>query len=190
MEKMKRISLIPLTGGQLAAIGSIAVESACLENLVETLIRDMTKVPDEVLREMLSGAMLAKKLKIFKEVVSLKTKSKSKKQEFAKTIDRLEHLNSQRTIAVHGQWKSLQKFTSFADFANGLQLEMGNAEATLPPRREKKQSPRLQAKNLQQIADEIGECSDKLFLLALDDWIRPAAVRALRSDIKVRSEKK
>lgn len=187
---MKRISLIPLTGEQLAAIGSITVESAYLESLVETLIREMTKVPDEVLRVMLPGAMLAKKLEIFKEIVSLKTRSKSKKQAFVKIVGRLEELNMKRTIAVHGQWKSLQKFTSFADFANGLQIEIGNAEATLTPRRGKKQSPRLHADDLQQIADEIGDCRDELFLLALDDWIRPAAVRALRSDIKVRNKKK
>lgn len=167
----------PLTTEQLAALGSIAMESAYLEDLVDMLIGEITKLSDEQLRAILPGAMLAAKLDILKNLAVLKLKSKSKQQKISSIIAELKHLNGQRTIAIHGQWQSLQKFT-LADIANGLAIEIGNAEATHV--RGNKQPAKLNAGKLQDIADGISEYRDQLFHFWLDILIRPAAIRSAR----------
>ena len=167
----------PLTTEQLAALGSIAMESAYLEDLIDMLIGEITKLSDEQLRAILHGAMLAAKLDILKGLAALKLKSKSKREKISSIIAQLKHLNSQRAIAIHGQWRSLQKFT-LSDLVKGLNIEIGNAEATHV--RGGKKPSKLNASKLQDLADGISEYRDQLFQFSLYEWIRPAAIRSAR----------
>ena len=167
----------PLTTEQLAALGRIALESAYLESLVDQLIGEIAKLSDEQFRALLPGAMLATKLDILKNLASLKLKSKTKKEKLSSIIAELNHLNSQRNIAIHGLWQSLEKI-SFADLAKGASIKTGNAEATLA--RGKKQPSKLHASKLQAIADGISEYCDQLADFCLLLWIRPASIRRVR----------
>lgn len=175
----------PLTTEQLAALGRITLESAYLERLVDTLIMEIAKLSDEQFRALLPGAMLAAKLEILNNLAILKLKSKSKKEKIGSIISKLKHLNSQRTIAIHGQWQSLEKI-SFADFAKGDSIRIGNAEATHV--RGNRQPSKLHVSKLQDIADGISEYCNQLADFCLLLWIRPAAVRRLRKELsKARS---
>lgn len=170
----------PLTTEQLAALGSIAMESAYLEDLVDMLIGEIAKLSDAQFRALLPGAMLAAKLGILNDLAILKLKSKAKKEKISSIITNLKHLNSQRTTAIHGQWTSLERL-SFADIAKGASFTVGNAEAIHV--RGKKQPSKLHASRLQDIADGISEYRDQLFHFCLQSWIRPAAIRSARKSL-------
>jgi len=170
----------PLTTEQLAALGSIAMESAYLEDLVDMLIGEIAKLSDAQFRALLPGAMLAAKLDILHDLAILKLKSKTKIEKFGLIIAKLKHLNSQRTIAIHGQWQSLERI-SFAELAQGASFKLGNAEATHV--RGKKQPSKLHASKLHDIADGISEYRDQLFHFCLQSWIRPAAIRSVRKSL-------
>jgi hypothetical protein len=142
----------PLTTEQLAALGSIAMKSVYLEDLVDMLIREILKLSDEQFRVLLPGAMLAAKLDILNDLAILQFKSKSKKENVSSIISKLKHFNSQRTIAIHGQWQSLEMI-SLADIAGGAPIKLGNAEARHV--RGKKQPSKLHASKLQDTADSI-----------------------------------
>jgi hypothetical protein len=163
-----------LTDEQLKAIGSIAVESAYLENLVEFIIAFMTSLSEHQLNILLSRAMLASKLDILRDLGELKLKSKIKKEKLKGIIAQLKHFNGQRTIAIHGQWQSKEKIT-LADI--GKYIPPGNAEAT--HKRGKKEPETLHASKLQHIANGIRDYREKLFEFCFSTWINPSIRRSV-----------
>jgi hypothetical protein len=71
---------------QFAAIGRIAVESAYLEELVEFVIREITRLSSGQMTAVFPGVMLSSKLDILRDLGVLKLRSKKKKDEFIKLI--------------------------------------------------------------------------------------------------------
>jgi hypothetical protein len=57
-----------LTGEQLAAIGSIAVESAHLEQTIDAVLWFLTKLRPEQLALLLPGVMLTTRLEMMREL--------------------------------------------------------------------------------------------------------------------------
>lgn len=162
-----------LTTEQLAAIGSIAVESAYLEDFVDFMIAWLAGLPDEQLSILIPRAMLDGKLDILRNLGIIKLRSKRRKEEFQQIIAKLKELNSQRNIAVHGNWQS-KEMHRLSDIGKGIPVQIGNAEA-----RGKKQNSVLHASKLQTVAISIADYREKLFHFCFDTWVNPSIRRSV-----------
>jgi hypothetical protein len=179
----------PLTEDQLAQIGLIAVESARVEDLVDFMVAKLFGLSRDKLRLLMPTTMLAGKLDVFGEIGVLKLKSAKKKNEFKKILAQLKHFNSQRVVAIHGQWQfNLEGSMSLAQFVKqgGVKLERGDAKATHIKGRGT--SSTLRADELENTAKEIARYHAKLWHFCLDAWLGPRylkkAQRAAKSPPK------
>jgi hypothetical protein len=89
----------------LAAIGSIAAESAYLERFIESMLYRLTKLSREVGRPLVEKGMLDAKLTALQEVSRAKLKRRPKRMKrLDSIISRLRTSNTDRGIAIHGVW--------------------------------------------------------------------------------------
>jgi len=93
-----------LSTDQLAAIGCIAVESAYLEDTVETIIYNLSGLTREKGEIFIDKFMLDSKLNLLKELSIIKFKSKKRKLFLSELIGEIKSANSERIIAIHGLW--------------------------------------------------------------------------------------
>jgi hypothetical protein len=103
---MKRSSHL-LSEKQLAALGSLVVESAFLESLVDDLIQELSRLRDEQYALFTSRAMLAAKLDLLLQLGTMRLRSKRRQTKFSAIIIDLKTLNTERTTAVHGIWEPI-----------------------------------------------------------------------------------
>jgi hypothetical protein len=82
-----------LTPVQLASIGAIAVESAHLENIVDTTIVLLTKLKVEEISKISPSAMLASKLDTLRDIGLPELPSKTCRPQFSELVGQCKHLN-------------------------------------------------------------------------------------------------
>lgn len=146
-----------LTTEQLAAIGSIAVESAYLEDIVETLIYKLSGLTRKKGEIFLEKFMLDSKLNLLKELGMIKLKSKKRKLVLSELIGEIKQANSDRTLAIHGFW--IPGKITLASIAKG-ELEQ-DAKAV---RSNSRRQGSLSAHKLADIAKRVSDGRYELFV--------------------------
>jgi hypothetical protein len=179
-----------LDSKELAALGSVVVESTFAESLIETLISEMSKLDKGALVLFLRGAMMNTKLELLADLGKLKLRSAKRKEAFAEIISRLKHLNSERVIAVHGVWAKAIKFNAakggtgmvtLASFSDPMNIEFGPSEATHP------RGGKISAKRLEALATQISDAYWDLYEFHAAVWVKPYAKRRVASALQSKS---
>ena len=159
MALLGRMSKQVLDDAELAALGSVVVESTFAEALLDTIISHMSRLDKDELVLFLRGAMMQTKLELMADLGKLKLRSPKRKAAFAKIVSRLKHLNADRVIAVHGVWERAIKFNAakgggmvtLASFADPSNIEFGPSEAIHP------RGGKISARRLDSLATQISE---------------------------------
>lgn len=167
-----------LTEKQLAAIGSVAVESSYLESLIEGLIGQLSGLRPEVLK-VFSGnaAMMGGKIEILGKLGTLKLRSKKRKHEWAKIISELKEANTERAIAIHGIWERIEPTNELRHLLLGF-APTGEAQAI------HKNAPILPAARIDKLATRINSAYDRLWAFYVDVWHAAWLRRFLREERK------
>jgi len=166
----KLLSILVLNPTELAALGSVVVESTYAESLVTTLILEMSKLKNDELTLFLRGAMMNTKLELLADLGKLKLRSTRRKAEFASIISRLKTTNSERVIAVHGFWNHTfsGKGTTLGEIASGnVSAIQGPSEATHP------RGGKLSATKLDGLAKTISDAYWDLHAFYIAVWVVP-----------------
>jgi len=149
----------------LAAIGSIAAESAYLERDIETMLYKLTKLPREIGQSIIEKPMMDAKTDLLRAVATAKLKRRPKKvQRLEELVSKIKHCNTDRVTAIHGIWtRQITRSPS-----GGRQF--GPASAT---KRTKGGSERnLPASRAQKVALDISEAHWDLYDFAEETWPR------------------
>jgi len=159
-----------LTQAQLAAIGEIAVESAYLDGMVDFLIAQILNISEEKYYVVSNGVMLGTKLDILRNLGLIRLRSKKRKLEWENIVSQVKHLNSQRTIAIHGYWQS--KHGRKLSDLNKETWILPSGEAQAVHKRGKKKPSILDAQNLQKLAYDIHDNRNKLMIFYANSWMK------------------
>ena len=151
----------------LAAIGSVAVESANLEELLDIILDGLLGLNTKQRDIVFEGAMMQRKLELVKELGCQKLKSQRRKLELTKIIGDLNHANQERSTAIHGTWQIADK-TALKAKVYGT----GKAVATKKGRRNKPDST-IEADKLIGVAERISEGAQKLAVFVTVAFFRP-----------------
>ena len=123
-----------LSREQFAAIGELVVECSDLEMYLDGMLGEMLRLKKHQYDLLMEGAMLQRKLNLMCEIGTLKLKSKKRKTELSAIIGALKHCNSERVIAVHGNWETVTTDRNFLarmlKAASGLPVSPTKAVAT------------------------------------------------------------
>jgi hypothetical protein len=93
-----------LTKDQLAAIGSVAVESTICEEQVDELIWRLSGMKEIAGRFFTHTMSMQPKLDLLAELGKPQLRSEKRLKEFTKLISDLKEANLARNVAVHGKW--------------------------------------------------------------------------------------
>jgi hypothetical protein len=161
-----------LTPYQLAALGSVVVESADLENKLNMMLQDLTGLSDAHLRIMNRGSMLQQKLEAVEKLGEQKFTAKSSKARLKNAITYLKQRNTERTIIVHGVWRpggGGGALAQLAAYQSGQPLAL---EAVLY-----KNNATFKASELDKLALKIQIATGDLWELFMEKRAKPAAKR-------------
>jgi hypothetical protein len=114
---MRQMRSILVCGEKLlAAIGSVAVESAYLERDIEALLYALTKLDRETGFPIIEKGMIDGKIGLLRAIAEPKLKKRRKWQrKFLDIISRLKITNSDRTTVIHGVWMPALVIVTLAD---------------------------------------------------------------------------
>lgn len=143
----------------LAALGTVAVESSNLEELLDIIIDGLLRLKKNQMDIVLEGAMMQRKLELVKDLGRLKLKPKTQTAqitELCQIIGDLNHANQERVTAIHGIWRPADK----AQLINKVH-GTANAIATKKGRRNQADS-KLASDKLLGVAARISEGAQKL----------------------------
>jgi hypothetical protein len=165
---MTLISRIFLSTDQLAAIGSIAVESSYLEDYIEELIRRIAHFDDDLASVFMPKSMMRNKIIILKLLASRNLKRKKKKAKFIDNLlDRIATANSDRVSAIHGIWEPIAgKPTGLINYL----LMPPSAKLPVAKHQKKGKSQLLHSSRLEGIATTISDLHQQLYTFASDEW--------------------
>jgi hypothetical protein len=104
-----RYSTSILTKDQLAAIGSVAVESTFCEHLVEVLIWSLSGMDEPQGKYFTQGIQLNNRLDLLTVLGKQKLNDEKEMEEFTKIISQLKLANNDRNSIIHGHWRSKAK---------------------------------------------------------------------------------
>ena len=185
---MEMISRLFLSEDQLAAIGSIAVESSYLESSIDEIICRIAHFDDDLASVFMPNAMMGHKITIIKSLAARSLKTKKKKlSQFTQLMEKVASINSERVAAVHGLWEPPPSRPSgMMAFFNNLPPDW---QATAKNPRKQNAQP-LQAARLEHIAAEISKLHLVLHYFALKEWpaLKTRAKSQLKSKISHRSQ--
>jgi hypothetical protein len=94
----------PLTLQQRAALGSIVVECAKLEDRLDIMITHLFRLSGDQYDILLGGVMLNRKLEVLRQIGKLKIKPKKRLERLIEILDKISNLNADRVTVVHGIW--------------------------------------------------------------------------------------
>lgn len=95
-----------LTKDQLAAVGSVAVESTLCEELVESLIWNLAKLTEEQGKFFTSPLNMNSRLELLSSLGKPLLRGDAKRAEFTKLISDLKEANAARNTIIHGKWQT------------------------------------------------------------------------------------
>jgi hypothetical protein len=124
-----RIASHILTKDQLAAVGSVAIESTVCEQTVDALIWALAGMDESEGRLFTHTMNMQPKLILLGELGKPQLRSKKKLQQFADLISDLKVANGDRNILVHGNWRT--------DGVGVIRVLAEGAEGHAPPIAEK-----------------------------------------------------
>lgn len=101
-----RLTTLIFTKEQLAALGSVVVESTACEELVETLIWNLAKLTEDQGKFFTSSINMNSRLELLSSLGKPLLRSEAKKAEFTRLISNLKEANAARNIVVHGKWQT------------------------------------------------------------------------------------
>lgn len=152
----------------LANIGSIAAESAYLEQFVETMLYRLTKLTREMGYPIIETPMLGGKLDLLSQIVKVKLKRRKKRlAQFAKIVSDIKNSNSERITAIHGLWLPANPIPAVG-IINRVR-ERRNAVAVKRGRLDKPDT-KLTAERAAKVAVAIYESHVELRDFALETW--------------------
>jgi hypothetical protein len=168
-----------LTQEQLAAIGSVVVESTFCEEQVERLIWRLCKLDPEQGKFLTGSINMNSRLDLLSVIGKPLLRSEVKRRELTKLISDLKESNNARNVVVHGTWMT--------DGVGVLQVLQEGAEKHPPAVAHKRRpnSPPLtkSAANIAAIAFDIARLSTELSTFSRA-WRRvPSPDKELQQDI-------
>lgn len=101
-----RVATLIFTKDQLAALGSVVIESTACEELVESLIWNLSRLTEDQGKFFTSSINMNSRLELLSSLGKPLLRSETKKTEFAKLISDLKEANGARNIVVHGKWQT------------------------------------------------------------------------------------
>jgi hypothetical protein len=101
----RRLVSLMLTKDQLAAIGSVVVESTFCQELVESVIWGATKLKEDQGKYFTGPLQMNSLLELMGSVAKPKLRSNKKRAALTSLISRMKEANNERNIIVHGSWQ-------------------------------------------------------------------------------------
>jgi hypothetical protein len=167
-----------LTDDERAALGSVVVESANLEATVDLVLLHLTNLTHTAYEVLMGGRMLGAKLDALRVIGLAKLRSKKRKKAFTAIMDNLAHLNSQRTIAVHGIWGPDEGGGVALNQLLGFALGKRPGQATASHRKGV-----LKAAKLGSLSKKLNEGNSALFAYWRTVWLGATIARSRRRTV-------
>lgn len=101
----RRLATLILTKDQLAAVGSVAVESTFCEEFVELFIWALLGVRERQGKFLTAPLQMNSRLDLLSSLMKVRLRSATKRLAFTDLISRLREANSERNVIVHGSWE-------------------------------------------------------------------------------------
>lgn len=167
-----------LTADQLVAIGSAAVESTFIEELIHKMIVVMSGVTEKKLMPFMGHLMMEGRLAILENLAEIYLKSKKKQAKLNTIIENIRRANTGRISLIHGVWE-----------VNDILLVLAGNKPTGDARAKSMKKPdaaKVSAKKAETIAQEISDAYGELQDFWLNNFLKPAA-RKRQARLQARS---
>lgn len=171
---------LPLTTAQLIALGRVVAESSKTEAWVNFILNVLTRLNLFEFDLLIHRLKHHEKLQALKALGLKKLRSKKKQAKFSQIIDRLSNLNTDRNIAVHGQWEPIGGPTlgeSLGGFGPDHELRPAHAVN----RKGKGKTTNLSAKRLEDLADNIATHCEELVGFWTTNWLTSRQKEAIEA---------
>lgn len=157
-----------LTQDQLAAIGSIAVESSIMEHEIDRIIVAMTRLTEKKLIPFMNGKMMQGKLEVVEQLIPMCIKKKSAQTELKNLIGMARTANTRRTSFIHGHWLLNVLALYLEKPLKGDAVAVNKKKPLVKP---------VHAKEAAAVAQEIADVTDALRQFHLEQWVQPILAR-------------
>ena len=159
-------SEIVLTEKQLAAIGSVAVESANLEHLLDLILCRLFRLTSQEAMSVFDKAMLQRKIELVSDFGKRRLRSNKRRREFDQIMVDVNNLNGSRISLIHGIWHSGDpRGTGIVKAAQNIGKAFATGSHLKTPR-----AP-IRAETARKIALQMSAATSKLFKFALPLWL-------------------
>ncbi len=101
-----RLATLIFTKDQLAALGSVVVESTACEEYVESLIWNLAKLDENQGKHFTSSMQMNSRLEMLSTLGKPLLRSEKKRNELTQLISKLKTVNAARNVVVHGNWQT------------------------------------------------------------------------------------
>jgi hypothetical protein len=166
----------PLTLQQRAALGSVVVESANLEDQMNLILGHLLRLSGDEYDVLLGGQMLNRKLEVLREIGKLKIKPKKHLARLIQILDKFTNLNSDRNTVVHGRWGPPGGLWQL----NWIMEGPPKGTPTVAMHKKGKKVRTFNADDLEATARAIAEANSELRQWYMKDFIKPRVKRSLR----------
>jgi hypothetical protein len=171
----------PLTLQQRAALGSVVMECANLEDRLDLMIGHLFRLSPEQLDILLGGSMLNRKLEVMRQIGKLKIKPRKRLARLIEILDKVSNLNADRVTVVHGKWGPPGGLYQLNWLMRG-----GPPPGTPAEARHKKSGKvrTVKAEDLDATAKALADCNQDLEHSWSRDIIKPYVKRRVRRSAK------
>ncbi|MGH8803641.1 MAG: hypothetical protein ACREXN_02745 [Polaromonas sp.] len=157
-----RLSTVILTKDQLAAIGSLAIESTYCEQWVENLIWFLCKLEEPQGKQFTQNIQMKSRLELLCNLGKPLLASESEKTEFVSLISQLKEANNDRNTIIHGSWGTATK-NLLTVMREGPE---NHSPAIVTKRRPNKPPITMQATDIEKAAVRIADLTGQLIQFA------------------------
>lgn len=162
-------SRLIMTTEQLAAVGSVALESTECEMVVEDLIWKLARLNQESGKLFTQGMQMQNRLEMLLQLGKLNIVQPATLERFTGLISKLKELNGSRNIIIHGSWGAWYTLA---------EIRTDPLKVSIPiARKRRPNSPpaTLAADKVDAVAIEINEFTQKLYEFSKKEWPRLAS---------------
>lgn len=163
------VSTFVLDLNELAAIGSVAVESTYCEHVVEGIIWDLCRLKEAQGKFLTDRMLLDKRLDLMGDLWRPLLSDSEKSATLTRIVSGLKEANNERNLIIHGHW---EMGASIAQIMGMSAKEAAKVRAVATKRRLKSDPVTFSAEKILQTAMRIAELTGELWDFAADAGIR------------------
>jgi hypothetical protein len=166
------LSKVVLSSKELAAIGSVAVESTYSDFIIESMIWAICKLRQDQGKFFTSGMMMDRKLELLGDLWK-PLLADTPRAKLTEIISGLKEANNRRNIVIHGEW-SYPKAVPFSAIRTFM-TDPDKADSVATKRRLRSEPLQLRSNQVDEVAQRISSLTLQLLTFAYQEGFEPSS---------------